>query len=154
MNINGKFIFSPEYRESFPKIENWILLEDYDCDGRNDIFTYSTAGISVYKNTSNLELSFVLKDSLLKNNTSGQHIYVSPVDIPTVVDIDYDGDIDILTFDIAGGFVHYFKNTSFENYNNCEYLEFDFADGCWGDFYEGINTYTLNFNCQYSYFKY
>ena len=66
LNIDGKFIFSPEYRESFPKIENWILLEDYDCDGRNDIFTYSTAGISVYKNTSNLELSFVLKDSLFE----------------------------------------------------------------------------------------
>ncbi len=148
LNVNGKFIFSPHYRKFFPKIENWILLEDYDCDGKNDIFTYSTAGISVYKNNSNLELSFVLKDSLLKNNTSGQHIYVSPVDIPAIVDIDYDGDIDILTFDIAGGFVHYFKNTSIENYNNCEYLDFDFADGCWGDFYEGINTYTLNFNCQ------
>ena len=47
LNINGKFIFSPEYRESFPKIENWILLEDYDCDGRNDIFTYSTAYFSL-----------------------------------------------------------------------------------------------------------
>ena len=148
LNINGKFIFSPQYRESFPKIENWMLSEDYDCDGKNDIFTYSTAGISVYRNNSNLELSFILKDSLLKNNTSGQHIYVSPVDIPAIVDIDYDGDIDILTFDIAGGFVHYFKNTSIENYNNCEYLEFDFADGCWGDFFEGINSYTLNFNCQ------
>ena len=148
LNINGKFIFSPQYRESFPKIENWMLTEDYDCDGKNDIFTYSTAGISVYRNNSNLELSFILKDSLLKNNTSGQHIYVSPVDIPAIVDIDYDGDIDILTFDIAGGFVHYFKNTSIENYNNCEYLEFDFADGCWGDFFEGINSYTLNFNCQ------
>jgi len=148
LNINGKFIFSPQYRESFPKIENWMLSEDYDCDGKNDIFTYSTAGISVYRNNSNLELSFVLKDSLLKNNTSGQHIYVSPVDIPAIVDVDYDGDIDILTFDIAGGFVHYFKNTSIENYNNCEYLEFDFADGCWGDFFEGINSYTLNFNCQ------
>ena len=99
LNINGKFIFSPKYRESFPKIENWILSEDYDCDGKNDIFTYSTAGISVYRNNSNLELSFELKDSLLKNNTSGQHIYVSPVDIPAIVDIDYDGDIDILTFD-------------------------------------------------------
>ena len=30
-----------------------------------------------------------------------------------------------------------------------DYLEFDFlADGCWGDFFEGINSYTLNFNCQ------
>ena len=29
-----------------------------------------------------LYLSFILSDSLLKNNTSGQHIYVSPVDIP------------------------------------------------------------------------
>ena len=149
INNNGNFVYSPQYRNFFPKIENWILMDDYDCDGRNDIFTYSTAGIAVYRNNSSSVLSFILSDSLLTNTTSGQHIYVSPIDIPAITDVDSDGDLDILTFEIAGGFVHYFKNMSIENYNNCDYLEYSFSDGCWGDFYEGLNTYTLNCsNCQ------
>ena len=75
-------------------------MDDYDCDGRNDIFTYSTAGISVYRNNSSSVLSFILSDSLLTNTTSGQHIYVSPIDIPAITDVDSDGDLDILTFEI------------------------------------------------------
>ena len=149
INHNGNFVFSPQYRNSFPKIKSWILLEDYNCDGKNDIFTYSTAGIAVYLNNSTTSLSFVLMDSLLTNSSSGLNIYVSPMDIPAITDVDYDGDLDILTFEISGGFVHYFKNMSVENHNNCDYLEYSFSDGCWGDFYEGLNTYTLNCtNCQ------
>lgn len=152
INDNGNFVFSPQYRNSFPKIKSWILLEDYNCDGKNDIFTYSTAGIAVYLNNSTSSLSFVLMDSLLtypSNSPVDPNIYVSPMDIPAITDVDYDGDLDILTFEISGGFVHYFKNMSVENYNNCDYLEYSFSDGCWGDFYEGLNTYTLNCtNCQ------
>ena len=37
--INGKYVFSPEYRENFPQLHDWVLLEDYDCDGKKDIFT-------------------------------------------------------------------------------------------------------------------
>ena len=149
LNINGNFIFAPEYRSYFPNIENWILMEDYNCDGKNDIFTYSTAGIAVYLNTSSTNLQFNLTTSLLTNSISGQGIYVSPMDIPAISDIDYDGDLDILTFDINGGFVHYFKNQSIENYGNCEYLEYTFSNGCWGDVYEGLNTYILDcINCQ------
>ena len=58
-------------------------MDDYDCDGRNDIFTYSTMGIAVYKNNSGSVLSFILSDSL-KYYKAGQHIYVSPVDIPYI----------------------------------------------------------------------
>ena len=46
INNNGNFVYS-QYRNFFPKIENWILMDDYDCDGRNDIFTYSTAALSL-----------------------------------------------------------------------------------------------------------
>ena len=84
INNNGNFVYSPQYRNFFPKIENWILIDDYDCDGRNDIFTYSTAGIAVYRNNSSSVLSFILSDSLLTNTTSGQHIYVSPIDLPAI----------------------------------------------------------------------
>lgn len=154
INDNGNFVFSPQYRNSFPKIKSWILLEDYNCDGKNDIFTYSTAGIAVYLNNSTTSLEFTLMDSLLTYPSSSPvnpNIYVSPMDIPAITDVDYDGDLDILTFEVSGGFVHYFKNMSIENHNNCDYLEYSFSDGCWGDFYEGLNTYILNCtNCQCS----
>ena len=148
LNINGNFVFSPEYRNSFPSIESWVLLGDYNCDGKQDIFTYQNAGIAVYTNTSTTSLSFTLATPSITNTTSGQAIYVSPMDLPAISDIDNDGDLDILTFEITGGFVHYFKNKSVENYGNCDYLEYSHNSGCWGNFYEGLNTYTLDcFNC-------
>ena len=144
LNVNGNFIFSPQFRTQFPDIKSWILLEDYNGDGKNDIFTYSTAGIKVYLNNSTSDLSFILTSSLLLNSSSGINIYVSPMDLPAFSDIDYDGDIDILTFDISGGFVHYYKNMSVENYGNSDHLEYENVNSCWGNFYEGLNTYVLN----------
>ena len=148
LNVNGNFVFSPEYRNSFPSIESWLILNDYNCDGKQDIFTYQNAGIAVYTNTSSSSLSFTLATSSITNTTSGQGIYVSPMDLPAISDIDNDGDLDILTFEISGGFVHYFKNESIENHGNCDYLEYSHNNGCWGNFYEGLNTYILDcFNC-------
>ena len=40
LNINGEYVFSPQFRNNFPDINYWIILEDYNCDGKNDIFTY------------------------------------------------------------------------------------------------------------------
>ena len=148
INVNGKFIFAPEYRNDLPKISSWIIMEDYNCDGMNDIFTYSNAGISVYINTSSNKLSFSMSSNHLVNNLTGQVIYVSPMDIPAIADIDYDGDLDILTFEITGGFVNYFKNKSVDNFSHCDSLIFENETGCWGNFYEGLNTYVLDcFNC-------
>ena len=148
LNINGEYTFAPEYRIHFPKIESWMLLEDYNCDGLNDLFTYSNAGISVYMNSSTTSLSFSMTSSHLINSSTGLVIYVSPMDIPAISDVDNDGDLDILTFEITGVFVNYFKNKSIENHGNCNQLEYEHETGCWGNFYEGLNTYTLNcLNC-------
>tara|TARA_B100001142_G_scaffold238937_1_gene237683 strand:+ start:14120 stop:16300 length:2181 start_codon:yes stop_codon:yes gene_type:complete len=152
INDNGTFIYSPEYRNNFPDLHDWAILVDYNCDGKNDIFTYSTAGMAVYKNTSVTSLSFIEVDTLLRSDFGGSiplNIYISPVDIPAIADIDYDGDLDILTFSILGGFVEYHKNLSKELYGNCDSLVFEFSESCWGLFYEGLNSYILNCpNCQ------
>ena len=42
--------YAPQYRAAFPKMRNWALLADYNCDGKEDIFTYAPAGIAVYRN--------------------------------------------------------------------------------------------------------
>ena len=36
----------------FGELHDWVLLRDYNCDGQEDVFTYSQAGFAVYRNTS------------------------------------------------------------------------------------------------------
>ena len=152
ININGNFIYAPEYRNNFPIMHDWVLLTDYNCDGKNDIFTYSLGGMAVYLNTSNTSLEFTQITSSVLSDYGGAlplNIYISGVDIPAISDIDYDGDLDILTFSILGGFIEYHKNLSMELYGNCDSLSFQLAESCWGLFYEGLNSYVLNCtNCQ------
>ncbi|MEC9209119.1 MAG: FG-GAP-like repeat-containing protein [Bacteroidota bacterium] len=151
INVNGTFIYAPKYRNNFPAMHDWALLTDYNCDGKNDIFTYSSGGMAVYLNTSNTELEFSQVTSLVLSDygINNLNIYISPVDIPAITDVDYDGDLDVLTFSILGGFVEYHKNLSMELYGTCDSLAFEFSESCWGLFYEGLNSYILNCpNCQ------
>ncbi|MBC8510713.1 MAG: T9SS type A sorting domain-containing protein [Cryomorphaceae bacterium] len=151
INDNGNYIYAPKYRSAFPKLHDWMLLADYNCDGKNDIYTYSSGGMAIYENTSSTNLSFSLITSLVLSNygSNNLNIYISPVDIPAIADIDYDGDLDILTFSILGGFVEYHKNMAMELTGNCDTVAFEFSESCWGLFYEGLNSYILNCpNCQ------
>ncbi|MFQ3332865.1 MAG: hypothetical protein ACI8ZH_000758 [Flavobacteriales bacterium] len=151
INDNGNYVYAPIYRNNFPKVHDWMLLADYNCDGKNDIYTYSSGGMAIYENTSNTSLSFSLVTSLVLSNygANNLNIYISPVDIPAIADIDYDGDLDILTFSILGGFVEYHKNMAMELTGNCDTVAFQFSESCWGLFYEGLNSYILNCpNCQ------
>ena len=45
---------APIYQSKFPVLHDWALLVDYNCDGKEDIFTYHIGTIAVYKNTSTL----------------------------------------------------------------------------------------------------
>jgi len=151
INDNGNYIYAPEYRSNFPQLHDWMLLADYNCDGKNDIYTYSSGGMAIYENTSNTSLSFSLVTALVLTDygTNNLNIYISPVDVPAIADIDYDGDLDILTFSILGGFVEYHKNMAMELTGSCDTVAFEFSESCWGLFYEGLNSYILNCpNCQ------
>ena len=151
INDNGNYIYAPKYRNNFPKVHDWMLMADYNCDGKNDIYTYSSGGMAIYENTSTTSLSFSLVTSLVLSNygSNNLNIYISPVDIPAIADVDYDGDLDILTFSILGGLVEYHKNMAMELTGSCDTVAFEFSESCWGLFYEGLNSYILNCpNCQ------
>jgi len=151
INDNGNYIYAPKYRDNFPKVHDWMLLADYNCDGKNDIYTYSSGGMAIYENTSTTSLSFSLVTSLVLSDygSNNLNIYISPVDIPAIADVDYDGDLDVLTFSILGGFVEYHKNMAMELTGSCDTVAFEFSESCWGLFYEGLNSYILNCpNCQ------
>lgn len=146
---NNQFVYAPEYQQNFPVMRNWVLLRDYNCDGKEDIFTWSEfgGGISVYKNQSvNGVLSFQRVENLLfTNSINGDvNIYVNSVDIPGIEDVDGDGDLDILAFSIGGIQVEMQENLSMDLYGVCDSLEFQLRDACWGKFAENGLTNELN----------
>ncbi len=140
--------YAPEYNALFPPLEDWVLLRDYNCDGKMDIFTSENGAIRLYKNVNSTdELSFELIGTILTDRGLGPtNLYVSSVDIPHIGDLDFDGDLDILTFSIIGSNVEWHKNNSIEKYGICDSLDFTLADFCWGDFSENFsdNSVTLN----------
>ncbi|MBA3648463.1 MAG: T9SS type A sorting domain-containing protein [Chitinophagales bacterium] len=140
------YTYDPEFENDFPHLENWTLALDYNCDGIEDLFTYSfllssgATGIRVFRgyyNCSN-HIQFSIADSLLVYPFQGNmlNLFVSSVDIPAMVDVNNDGDIDILTFQSTGGYVMYFENQSQEGGYGCDSLIYEKYDDCWGDFFE------------------
>ncbi|MBL8003119.1 MAG: T9SS type A sorting domain-containing protein [Flavobacteriales bacterium] len=139
----------------FGELREWTLLRDYNCDGKEDIFTYATGGIRVFKNISNANgLAFQLVDTLVKTDYQPTiaNLYVTQVDIPGIEDIDNDGDLDIVTFSIFGNYVEYHRNLSVELYGTCDSLKYQIRNRCWGFFSENLNynTVTLNNPCTFN----
>lgn len=152
MGEGNPYRYAPEYVRLFPKLHDWAILTDYNGDGKEDIFTYGLAGITVYKNISDHQLQFELvTDQLTSFYYNGYtNIYSSPDDYLAFVDVDGDGDLDILNFWVLGKFVHYQKNWAMENDGNPENFDFRLEDECWGKFSEGAdnNVITLFDNCE------
>ncbi len=154
LGVNQQYQYAPEYEMLFPaEISNWILLADFNCDGRKDIFTSSRFGITVYQNitTENGQLAWkAAADPLLTVGSSGKvNLQVNGSDIPGINDLDNDGDLDILVYNFAtGGFIEYHKNMSVETQGNCDTLLFERKTRQWGNFEEcDCNKFAFGQRC-------
>ena len=150
---NGSYwVYSPEYTRFFPELHDWVIFKDYDNDGKKDIFTYGLAGIRVFRNGSQEQLSFSPITEQLTSfyYTDYSNIYASPDDNLVVADVDHDGDLDILNFWVLGKYVHFQRNYAVENQLANGWLDFRLEDECWGKFSEGAdnNEITLLSYCQ------
>ena len=149
---NNHWLYVPEYTRFFPELHDWVIFNDYDNDGKKDIFTYGLAGIRVFKNTSDEQLDFNLITEQLTSfyYTDYSNIYASPDDNLVVADVDHDGDLDILNFWVLGKYVHFQKNYAMENNLSNGWLDYRLEDECWGKFSEGTdnNEITLLSYCQ------
>lgn len=150
---DGRLRVAPELVAHFPAdIEEWIALRDFDQDGTPDIFSYAPAvdGIRVLRGQRRADglLSFELIDfgdplpQLYTPLGSGRSpLFVSSIDYPAFDDIDADGDLDILTFAVNGGYLEYYRNLSVEQGYGLDTLIYELADQCWGGFFEsGLTT--------------
>ncbi len=143
--------FAPQYQHIFPTVHDWLVLADYNGDGKEDIFTYSLAGISVYENVTESELQFELKTETLLTEYYGSQVnlFASPDDYLAIGDVDGDGDLDVINFWVLGQNLHLQENIGTAN-SPIPYLEFRMADECWGGFSEAAdgNEITLFTHCE------
>lgn len=137
------YVYAPYYSRFFPAMEHWMQLIDYNKDGREDIFTYTTGGIKVFRNSSAGVPHFTQVTHPYLRSQQGStftNILVTYADYPAICDIDGDGDLDILSFWGLGSFVEHHNNISIEKYGNSDSLEFKRTETCWGRFAEGEDS--------------
>jgi len=120
---------------------------DYDADGKNDLFTYGLGGLRVFRNTSsgpgNLQWTVAKEIVETFQYNSYDNLYVSSADIPAYVDVEGDGDIDVLTFNIGGERLEYHQNQSMDLYGIPDSLVFELKNECWGQFKEDQNNNSI-----------
>lgn len=155
------YVHAPQYETSFPQLNSWVQVVDYNCDGKEDLFTYRIGyGCpQVWKNTSTAtQVSFTLAiDKLFLRYGPGvnqtTNVYTTSADIPAIRDIDGDGDVDILVFDnlySQGSKVWLYSNQRVENNYHCDSLIVTVPDSCWGRFFENFNNNSLHLDaCPY-----
>ena len=150
-SINYKY--EPKYANNFPSyIGSYLILKDYNCDGIPDLFHRGSAGINVSKGYYlNNELNFSpYKEIWFPGNFGPVNAYVQPGDIPSITDMDGDGDLDFVAFDVLGSYIQYYKNMRVENNLSCDSIVVINETTCWGKTVQSNfwRTYTLNVLCK------
>lgn len=160
-DVNGSIVEQNKIQENnIPKLREWALMRDYNCDGLPDIFSYGNGGIKIHKNigtSTSWDFELITNDlqsfSDFGNNSYFSSLYVSSVDLPLIEDLDNDGDLDVLTFGLNGDKLEFHKNLSIEFNNTCDSLHFALKNRCWGYIEEANfdNTLTLeSTNCPFN----
>jgi hypothetical protein len=146
--------YAPEYALNFPPIFDYLTLADYNRDGVPDLFHQGNSGFAVYKGyyNSNSQLCFNFYMDLYYNNDIFAGGYVNafnnPSDIPGIVDIDGDGDLDFIAYNIIGGQMNLYKNMQVEMGLPQDSIHIALKDECWGKVYQGYyRTHQLQYEC-------
>jgi hypothetical protein len=156
--INKGTVAQPDYRydyrlsRSFPLVQNWAVMIDFNADGKTDLFAHTNSGIRAYRNLgfNNGEIQWKLEKVILSaiyttpTGTFLSSIYASSYGYPAIYDLDSDGDHDILSFGPTGNFLDAFKNISKETYNHTDSLIFQHWNFCWANFSEFNCGVTMN----------
>ncbi len=150
---NPSWIQNIEAEPNFPDVQHFMLMKDFNCDGREDIFAFFNSGIRVFKNEgfngTGPQFSLYMEQLKTSVNNNPIDIFTIPVDVPAFEDLDSDGDLDLLVFNILGSCVEYHRNYAQENFNRCDSLVLKLETDNWGRFTESFSTneVVLNDTC-------
>lgn len=146
-----KYSYAPQFEKNFPVLYDYIHMYDYNCDNIPDLFHRGYAGVAIYKGYyQNNELKFnFYKDLFFQGINGPVNVYVQPSDIPSIVDIDNDGDLDFISYEVSGSRLTYYKNLRVEQNLPCDSIVVNEFDRCWGKFFQGIyRSVTTGITCK------
>jgi Secretion system C-terminal sorting domain/FG-GAP-like repeat len=150
-----------EYNSFFPNtLKNWCFLRDFNCDGKKDIFTNNSSGTRVYENTSTgTNIEFTLRTNLANSsyNLSGTPftapVYTIGPDLPSFVDFEGDGDLDIITWTELSSTLYFYRSLG-ADIGNCDSLIFDCGNRCYGMLNESTESAAIEIgalvNCDFN----
>ena len=149
----NQFVYAPEYESQLPAGETIYVLRDMNSDGLLDVFTTSEAGdLLIYKNTTSESDDLLQFEGLgpwyYRNQYDDNYpILYNPLsfanastDMPGIVDIDGDGDIDIVNYDQFNLTYMMYKDVRAEKKWDKDTFEFQNMDYCFGYFWEGFDS--------------
>ncbi|MDX2001384.1 MAG: T9SS type A sorting domain-containing protein [Chitinophagales bacterium] len=144
------YVYAPQFQSAFPGGNMFMLMRDFNCDSLADIVTYGSGQITLHiasYNASN-DLEFSPASSFYFNNNGLTPIIINSLDIPAIIDVNNDGDVDVLTFEMSSAaYVNYYENLSQELTGTCnDTLVFERREYCWGQFSEDAASSTIAFN--------
>ncbi len=146
----NEFTHLPELSYFFPSdINGFLAVEDFDGDGKKDLFTSTPLGIKAYRNTTSGQIpAFELASDVLRLDT-GPNIQANNLDTPLLRDLDSDGDLDLVIFNFASGdYLEFYKNTSIERKGVADLDGFAFPEVFWGNFvFCGCNEFSFDTTC-------
>jgi hypothetical protein len=134
--VGEQFRIRPELSYFFPSdVSGFLVLADYDRDGRKDLFTSTALGVKAYRNNSSgSQISWALAQNFLRLE-GANNISANNLDTPLLQDLDGDGDLDLLLFNFAvGDYLEYYRNTSVERKGTPDIDGFAFPVRHWGNF--------------------
>ncbi|MCS7296970.1 MAG: T9SS type A sorting domain-containing protein [Bacteroidia bacterium] len=129
-------------------LSGWVLLRDYDGDGDKDLFTNVNSNIRVFENIAPSQGSprwRLAYDTLRSEYTPGffSYLYAARIDIPAITDVDNDGDVDLLVYEVLGTLIECHKNEAMEQLGRRDTFLLRLQSGCWGGVYE-VYDYNQN----------
>jgi hypothetical protein len=144
------FTYAPQYERMFPTtLRDWAIMRDYNHDGVSDIFGNSPdAAMNVWRGyqlgdgflgytQTYTDLTYSINDSIAPT------IFTYPDNMPVIMDINGDGDLDVLAPDIDGGInLDYYQNQAVDLGYSGDSLVFTLSAACqdqvWGYFTEDV----------------
>jgi hypothetical protein len=145
-----KFTHRPELSYFFPSdISGFLVLADYDGDGKKDLFTSTPLGIKAYRNTSTTnQIAWTLAQNFLRLE-GANNIPAHNLDTPLLQDLAGDGDLVLVIFNFASGdYLEFYRNTSAERKGTPDIDGFAFPTRHWGGFeFCGCNAITFGTTC-------